>query len=284
MNHRVNVGLIGSIIFVDSYKEAFLKFFKHIQINSTSLENVKDETLHFLNCLKESDYLLFEKATSIHFNLLINILKQGKNIFLVENDLSLNELIELEMVANEANLKCVQMRNNDYYQYIQPLTQIVEEAKYLEFEGYYSLIHPYTERQSLENYIQLSVRYLVTFLKGSIKQITPKFYRFIEENDNLLLLFVEYANGKSAILKFLSVQTNKRHCIKIFNQNQLVEYTYSADGLNGNQNSYIDKVIKEFKKTISEIKNPSQSFLDEIQIVEITSTILKKIENFSELK
>ncbi|KXK41512.1 MAG: hypothetical protein UZ11_BCD004001961 [Bacteroidetes bacterium OLB11] len=148
MNKKYHLGIIGSTIFYQTFHQLLLEKENAITIHHATIEDALDDNDKYLECLKCSNYLFFEKANATYSFLIENALKLSKHIFINQSSLSKNQILECHHIVTEANLKCILLQPDNFYLHLKNIDN--QQTEHLTFEFKY----PQSEAQNLIDFFR----------------------------------------------------------------------------------------------------------------------------------
>ena len=280
MGYQYHLGIIGSTEFNTLFQKLLHE--KKIETFHSTIDDAINDNDIYLDCIKKSDSLIFEFVNNHFFFLIENALKLGKNIFINHAQLSVDNLIEADKISTEAKLICNVFQPDSYYLHIKNF--IKKDAEHINLE----LNYPKSESQNISelflNDIHTATRYITYYIKEDLRYVFAKKYPIYADAPDLILIFLEYKNGKSAVLKFSKIDEEKMTKINIcapYNHSQFEFTTYNLSIDKKVNEKIVNNITKEKIKEIIDSHNENKilrnTLLDYILSNTLSTSIIKSM-------
>ncbi len=293
----MNIGLIGSAPFYNTYKQEFIKYSGISVYHECSIEDALNNTPVFESLLLNTQYLFFEKTDTSNFRLIIAALKNGKNVFIDHAFISMAEMSEMHNISSEGNLKCLIFSSPDYYKFFQSLNGEIRNPFFIEMALEYSNQQNTFLSENISHTLYECVQNLQYIFKSDIRQINVKPFRVFSGKTDLISVQLDFSNGCSVNIKISDIATNEKKTIHVYQPGSifainLTENTTEKQELTDNrvhitaaripEIHIIEKKVQHFLAITGNTETRTDSILDNYHAMELSSKIIKKINSLYE--
>ncbi len=291
-----NVGLIGSLSFCETYKNALATHDVCTPPGCTILKALENDPI-YENLLLQCHDLFFEEISSSSFGLATSALKNGKNVIIEKGLLSITELNEIYHISAEGNLKCIILNSSDYYKFFEALQPEIKNPFYIEMLlDYESDVNNYLS-ENIENTMYECMQNMNYILKSEIKQINVKSAKLFSEQTDFISVQLDFSDGCSANIKMIEKPSKTSRNIHIFQNSNILSIDLLEETILKTEHSKGDLRISTIPVEVTDVtekkishflglektsKTQANSILDKYMAREQSEKIIKKINSMNE--
>ena len=284
----LNVGIIGNTEILEPHVKHLQKNKNINVIGKTSVGTSAElNGFHFsipefnkVELIERADIFLMDNSSTMPFEMLSNIIKKSKHIFITEYlDITIDECGALVKLAAESG-SVVQVINPFYYTpAIQWLNKNITMPLFLDISKYI------TGDSFKEKLFQLLL--MLTDITGiSTKKVGTTYFESVQNETNFTNIRLEFSDASVVNINMLTQSSVEKFDIDIFSKNQFISLNFNEEIflLNSSPIKFSDDLnISEYALFVESIQNQSQKsnnlekYFSALQLVE---TIEKKIAQF----